>query len=154
MGKICLKQYHNHHKCCWTSNIVTFNQISNFPNTGLKYHLPRVQSPVCPLPLGGLRNFLTLHNGEIYKINDIYHFFLKHTVVWMENPENYIIIIKESQNLSPSCLNNLFIYLTKNGLGILLKHHYSNLGTPLEHPWDTFAISLTHLASNALNSSN
>ena len=48
MGKRCLKQYHNHHECCLTSNNVTFNQFSNFPNLGLKYHLLRVQSPVCP----------------------------------------------------------------------------------------------------------
>ena len=30
MGKICLKQYHNHHECCETSNIVTFSQIQIF----------------------------------------------------------------------------------------------------------------------------
>ena len=46
IGKRCLKQYHNHQECCLTSNNVTFNQFSNFPNLGLKYHLPRVQSPV------------------------------------------------------------------------------------------------------------
>ena len=46
MGKKCLKQYHNHHECCYTSNVVTFSHFSNFQNFGLKYHLPRVQSPV------------------------------------------------------------------------------------------------------------
>ena len=46
MGKRCLKQYHNHHEC----NFLTFSQFSNFLNLGLKYHLHRVQSPVCPLP--------------------------------------------------------------------------------------------------------
>ena len=49
MGKKCFKQCHTYHECCLTSDITTLSQFSNF---GLKYHLPRLQSPVCPLPQG------------------------------------------------------------------------------------------------------
>ena len=51
MGEKCLKQYHTYHECVLTSDITTLSQFSNFPNLGLKYHLPRVQSPVW----GGIR---------------------------------------------------------------------------------------------------
>ena len=46
MGEKCLKQYHIHHECCLTTNIITLSQFSNFPKLRLKYHLPRLQSPV------------------------------------------------------------------------------------------------------------
>ena len=34
----------------WVLSVVKhqFRQFSNFPNLGLKYHLPRLQSPMCP----------------------------------------------------------------------------------------------------------
>ena len=47
MGKKCLKKYHTYHDCLKTTNIITLKQLLNFPNLGLKYHLPRFQSPVC-----------------------------------------------------------------------------------------------------------
>ena len=47
MGEKCLKQYHTFHECCFTSDITTLSQFSNL---GLKYHLPKLQSPVCCPP--------------------------------------------------------------------------------------------------------
>ena len=47
MGEKCLKQYQTYPECCLTSNIITSSQFSNFPNLGIKCHLPRLQSPVC-----------------------------------------------------------------------------------------------------------
>ena len=47
MSGTCLKQYHTYDECCLTSNIKPLCQFKNFPNFGLKYHLPRLQSPVC-----------------------------------------------------------------------------------------------------------
>ena len=46
MGEECLKQFHTYHECSLTSNIITLCQFKNFPNFGLKYHLPWLQSPV------------------------------------------------------------------------------------------------------------
>ena len=46
MGEKCLKQYHTYHECCYTSKIIILSQFSNFPDLGLKYHLPMLQSPV------------------------------------------------------------------------------------------------------------
>ena len=45
MGKKCQKQYHTYPECCEASNIITFSQFLNFPNLGIKYHLPWLQSP-------------------------------------------------------------------------------------------------------------
>ena len=42
MGEKCLKQYHTYYECYQTSNIITLSQFYNFPNLGLKYHLPRM----------------------------------------------------------------------------------------------------------------
>ena len=43
MGKKRLKQHHTYHECGLTSDISTLSQFSNL---GLKYNLPRLQSPV------------------------------------------------------------------------------------------------------------
>ena len=45
MVEKCLKQYQTYHECCFTSDIITLSQFSNL---GLKFHLLRLQSPVCP----------------------------------------------------------------------------------------------------------
>ena len=47
MGKKCLKQYHTYHDCYLTPNIISLSQFLNFSYLGLKYHIPRLQSPVC-----------------------------------------------------------------------------------------------------------
>ena len=53
MGEKCLRSYLTYHECCLTSNIISLSQFSNFPNLGLKCHLPRLQSPVCVCVWGG-----------------------------------------------------------------------------------------------------
>ena len=47
MGKKCLKQYHTYHEGYIKSNMLTLSQFLFFSDLGLKYHLPRLQSPVC-----------------------------------------------------------------------------------------------------------
>ena len=63
MGEKCLKQYQTYPECCLTSNIITLSQFSNFPNLGLKYHLPRLQSPVW-----GGRNYHPLSENRDFSV--------------------------------------------------------------------------------------
>ena len=50
MGQKCLKQFIDYHECFLPLNIVTLKPFLNFPNLCLKYHLPTLQSQVCPPP--------------------------------------------------------------------------------------------------------
>ena len=50
MDEKCLEQYYTYYECWLTSDIITLSQFYNFKNLGLKYHLPRLKSPVCPPP--------------------------------------------------------------------------------------------------------
>ena len=48
MSEKWLKQYHTYPEYSYTSNIRTLRKCSKFQNLGQRYHLPRLQSPVCP----------------------------------------------------------------------------------------------------------
>ena len=122
-------------KNLWNTRETSLNRPWNFSETPLKLPWNTLKRP-----RNSIETFLK-HSCNA----------LKHPWNFLKNPRNFReITLKFSWNIFETPLW-ISLECPKNGLGILLKHHYSDLGRSLEHPGDTHE---THLASNALNAPN